>query len=162
MFIYESIEQIIQKYKEKEGAQQSDIHKEIEGISRVIGRKIIDLLVRDIQYKFQTQLDTMKFICTEFWKFTFAKQVDNLRTNNAGTFIFTDEAFRLTGRISNAKPDGKELRQKLKCYEYFVAGLVKGALMNMGYESAPIIQTLIQGVRLQLTVTVNEQGVSNS
>jgi len=42
-------------------------------IARALGRKIIDLLIRDIQYKFQTQLDTMKFICTELWKFTFSK-----------------------------------------------------------------------------------------
>ena len=74
--MYESIEQIIDKHKKKEsgGAPvQQEIQAEIESIGRTLGRKIIDLLVRDIQFKFQTQLDTMKFICTEFWKFTFSK-----------------------------------------------------------------------------------------
>jgi hypothetical protein len=65
--------------------------REIEDIGRNIGRRAIDVLVKDISIKFQTQLDAMKFMCTEFWKYTFSKQVDNLKTNNSGTFIFIDE-----------------------------------------------------------------------
>ena len=123
-------------------------------IGRTLGRKIIDLLVRDVQIKFQTQLDTMKFICTEFWKFTFSKPVDNLRTNNQGTFIFTDEAFRFIARLSNNDHESKEYKQKAKCYESFVAGLIKGALMNIGYESVPIVISVMTNAKLQLTVTV--------
>ena len=49
--MYESIEQIIDKHKKKEsgGAPvQQEIQAEIESIGRTLGRKIIDLLVRDI------------------------------------------------------------------------------------------------------------------
>ncbi|CDW86850.1 UNKNOWN [Stylonychia lemnae] len=171
LFIYESIEQIIQKHKNKEASQissnapgqqsqqqastvQQDIYHEIDMIARTLGRKIIDLLIRDIQYKFQTQLDTMKFICTEFWKFTFSKQVDNLRTNNTGTYIFTDEAFKFTGRVSNNDHESKEYKQKIKCYESFVVGLIIGALMNIGYDKVPIVNTQIAGTKLVLTVNV--------
>lgn len=76
----------------------------------------------------------MKFICTEFWKYTFSKQVDNLRTNNQGTFILTDEAFKFIARISSADHESREFKEKIKCYESFVIGLIKGALMNIGYE----------------------------
>lgn len=96
----------------------------------------------------------MKFICTEFWKFTFAKQVDNLRTNNSGTFIFTDESFKFIARVSNNDHESKEYKQKIKCYESFVIGLIKGALMNLGYEGVPLVVTQITNTRLQLTVTV--------
>ena len=85
----------------------------------------------------------MKFICTEFWKFTFSKQVDNLRTNNSGTFIFTDEAFKFIARVSSNDHESVEYKQKIKCYESFIIGLVKGALMNLGYESVPLVAPVI-------------------
>lgn len=96
----------------------------------------------------------MRYICTEFWKFTFSKQVDNLRTNNSGTFILTDEQFRFIARISNNDHESKEYKQKVKCYESFVSGLIKGALINLGYDSVPIVATQITGSKLQLTITV--------
>ena len=70
----------------------------------------------------------MKFICTEFWKYTFSKQVDNLKTNNSGTFIFIDEQFKFIARASSKDHDSKEFKEKIKCYEAFVIGLVRGAL----------------------------------
>ena len=153
LLIYESIEQILAKNKEVKTLQET--LAEIENIAKEIGMKIIDLLIRDIQYKFQTQLDTMKFICTEFWKFTFSKQVDNLRTNNVGTFIMTDEAFKFIARVSSSDNESKEFRDKIKCYESFICGLIKGALINLGYEySLPQVVSQIKDYRLQLTITV--------
>lgn len=122
-----------------------------------LGKRIIDLLIRDMQVKFQTQLETMKFICTEFWKFTFSKGVDNLRTNNAGTFIMTDEAFKFIARVSNKDHESREFKEKIKCYEGFVIGVISGALFNLGYDQVPpLVQTLIKDARLQLTITVQQ------
>lgn len=90
----------------------------------------------------------MKFICTEFWKFTFSKQVDNLRTNNAGTFIMTDEAFKFIARISSSDHDSKEFKEKIKCYESYIIGLIKGALINLGYEHGAQVSTAIKDFRL--------------
>jgi hypothetical protein len=81
----------------------------------------------------------MKFVCTEFWKFTFAKSVDNLRTNNAGTFIMTDDAFKFLARVSNRDHESKEYKEKIKFYESFIIGVIKGALMNLGFDVPPIV-----------------------
>eukprot|EP00350_Pseudokeronopsis_sp_OXSARD2_P014158 CAMPEP_0170548300 /NCGR_PEP_ID=MMETSP0211-20121228/6636_1 /TAXON_ID=311385 /ORGANISM="Pseudokeronopsis sp., Strain OXSARD2" /LENGTH=53 /DNA_ID=CAMNT_0010853781 /DNA_START=145 /DNA_END=306 /DNA_ORIENTATION=+ len=50
-----------------------DFYKELEEIGKTIGRKAIDALVKDISIKFETQLEHMKFICTELWKYVFSK-----------------------------------------------------------------------------------------
>jgi len=94
----------------------------------------VDLLSKDMQIKFQTQLETMKFLCTEFWKFAFSKSVDNLRTNNAGTFIILDDAFKLIGRLSSKDHESQEFKDKILCYESFVIGMITGAIMNLGYD----------------------------
>ncbi len=86
----------------------------------------------------------MQLICTESWKFTFSKQADNLRTNNTGTFILTDDAFTFIARVSSSDHDSKEFKDKIKCYEAFVIGLLKGALINLGYDSVPKIDTVIK------------------
>ena len=80
--------------------------------------------------------------------------MDNLRTNNTGTYIFTDEAFKFIARVSNNDHESKEYKQKIKCYESFVIGLIIGALMNLGYDKVPIVNTQITGTKLVLTVNV--------
>jgi trafficking protein particle complex subunit 6 len=101
-------------------------------------------------------------VCTEFWKFTFSKGVDNLRTNNAGTFIVTDEAFKFIARVSNRDNESREYKDKIKCYESFVIGMLRGALINLGYDQVPPqVQTVIKDARLQVTITV-QIPVSNS
>ena len=114
-----------------------DICTDLDGIGRQLGRRSIDLLIKDLQNKFQTQLETMKFLCTEFWKFAFSKSVDNLRTNNAGTFIILDDGFKLIGRMSTKDHDSQEFKDKITCYEAFVVGMITGAIMNLGYDQQP-------------------------
>lgn len=77
----------------------------------------------------------MKFICTEFWKYIFSKPVDNLRTNNSGTFIFNDDGFKFIARVSNHDMESKEYKEKVACYEIFVVGLIKGGLHNLGFDT---------------------------
>ena len=94
----------------------------------------MDLLSKDMQIKFQTQLETMKFPCTEFWKFAFSKSVDNLRTKNAGTFIILDDAFKLIGRLSSKDHESQEFKDKILCYASFMIGMITCAIMNLGYD----------------------------
>ena len=96
----------------------------------------------------------MKFVCTEFWKFTFAKSVDNLRTNNSGTFILTDDAFKFLARVSNRDHESKEYKEKIKFYEQFIVGVIKGALMNLGFDVPPIVQSAIKEAKFQVTISV--------
>ncbi|XP_026224513.1 trafficking protein particle complex subunit 6B-like isoform X2 [Anabas testudineus] len=41
----------------------------------------IERLAKDTAH-FKDELDTMKFICKDFWTCVFKKQIDNLRTNH--------------------------------------------------------------------------------
>jgi len=50
--------------------------------------------------RFKDELDTMKFICTDFWSSINKKQIDNLRTNHQGVYVLQDNAFRFLTRLS--------------------------------------------------------------
>jgi len=119
-----------------------------------------------MQVKFQTQLETVKFLCTEFWKFAFSKGVDNLRTNNAGTFIIVDDAFKFLARVSCKDHESKEYQEKIAFYEAFIIGMIIGALMNLGYDQTPQVKSNFKDTRLQLTITlqtiVNEDAQTSS
>lgn len=157
LFLYEALEQLISQHQSKQ-SPLADTIADIEQVGMSLGRKIIDLLIREMQVKFQVQLDVMKFICTEFWKFTFSKAVDNLRTNNAGTFIMTDEAFKFIARVSGKDHESKEYKEKIRCYEAFIVGMIRGAIVNLGFDQIPPqVSTQIKDARLQLTVTLIPQ-----
>lgn len=47
------------------------------------GYRIIERLTKEMP-RFKDELDTVKFICTDFWSSIFKKQIDNLRTNHQG------------------------------------------------------------------------------
>lgn len=61
--------------------------------------------------------------------------MDNLRTNNSGTFIFNDDGFKFIARVSNHDMESKEYKEKVACYEIFVVGLIKGGLHNLGFDT---------------------------
>ncbi len=89
--------------------------------------------------------------------------MDGLRTNNAGTFILTDDAFKFIARVSSADHESREFKEKIKTYEAFVIGLIKGALINLGYDMIPPqVQTSIKDYKLQLTITVQSPSVAPS
>jgi hypothetical protein len=50
--------------------------------------------------RFKDELDTLKFICTDFWSSVNKKQIDNLRTNHQGVYVLQDNAFRFLTRLS--------------------------------------------------------------
>lgn len=50
--------------------------------------------------RFQDLLEVIKFICKDFWTEVFRKQIDNLRTNHKGTYMLTDNKFRLFAHMS--------------------------------------------------------------
>ena len=53
--------------------------------------------------RFKDELDTMKFICKDFWTAIYRKQIDNLRTNHQGVYVLQDNRFKLLTQISNSK-----------------------------------------------------------
>ncbi|EDW59073.1 trafficking protein particle complex subunit 6b [Drosophila novamexicana] len=102
----------------------------LEYIGFTTGYRLIERLTRDVT-RFKDELETMKFICTDFWTLIYKKQVDNLRTNNHGMYVVQDKAFRFLTRIS---PGAKQLEQAPK-FVAFTCGLVRGALSNLGINS---------------------------
>lgn len=72
----------------------------VEYIGFAAGYKIMERLTREWP-RFKDELDTMKFICTDFWTCIYKKQIDNLRTNHQGVYVLQDNAFRFLTAFSN-------------------------------------------------------------
>ncbi|XP_055851427.1 trafficking protein particle complex subunit 6b [Episyrphus balteatus] len=102
----------------------------LEYIGYSTGYRLIERLTREWP-RFKDELETMKFICTDFWTLIYKKQVDNLRTNHQGVYVLQDKAFRFLTRIS---PGTKQLEHAPK-FVAFTCGLVRGALANLGINS---------------------------
>uniref|UniRef100_D3TRF6 Trafficking protein particle complex subunit 6B n=2 Tax=Glossina TaxID=44049 RepID=D3TRF6_GLOMM len=102
----------------------------LEYIGFTTGYRLIERLTRDVP-RFKDELETIKFICTDFWTLIYKKQVDNLRTNNQGMYVVQDKAFRFLTRISSGP---KQLQHAPK-FVAFTCGLVRGALSNLGINS---------------------------
>ncbi|KAJ6639918.1 Trafficking protein particle complex subunit 6b, partial [Pseudolycoriella hygida] len=64
------------------------------------GNRLIERLTREYP-RFKDELDTMKFICTDFWTSIYKKQIDNLRTNHQGIYVLQDNSFRFLNNLSN-------------------------------------------------------------
>lgn len=72
----------------------------VEYIGFAAGYKVMERLTREWP-RFKDELDTMKFICTDFWTCIYKKQIDNLRTNHQGVYVLQDNAFRFLTHFSN-------------------------------------------------------------
>ena len=86
------------------------------------------------------------FVCKEFWPEVFKKRVDNLKTNNRGTFVLTDAHFRWTRHLKPAAaahhPGGAAaaaaLAEAAAAHARFPAGLLRGALTAVGCPCAVV------------------------
>lgn len=104
----------------------------LEYIGYSTGYRLTERLTREWpRFRFKDDLETMKFICTDFWTSIYKKQIDNLRTNHQGIYVLQDNAFRFLVNISNSA-------QYLEDAPKFVAytcGLLRGSLANLGINS---------------------------
>jgi len=72
--------------------------------------------------RFKDELDTMKFICTDFWSSINKKQIDNLRTNHQGVYVLQDNAFRFLTRLSAGRQYlemAPKVIRRVKCSDIF-------------------------------------------
>lgn len=79
--------------------QETDLST-LEYIGYSAGYRIIERLTKDWT-RFKDELETMKFICTDFWTAIYKKQIDNLRTNHQGVYVLQDNSFRFLTKISS-------------------------------------------------------------
>ncbi|XP_018579688.1 trafficking protein particle complex subunit 6B [Anoplophora glabripennis] len=110
------------KYKESKDEDLSII----EYIGFSTGFRIIERLTKDMP-RFKDELDTMKFICTDFWSAVYKKQIDNLRTNHQGVYVLQDNGFRFLTKLSN----GKQYLEAAPRYVAFTCGIIRGSLANL-------------------------------
>lgn len=101
----------------------------LEGMGFQVGLRLIERLTKD-HPRFKDELDVMKFICTDLWKYVYEKQIDTLRTNNQGTYVLTDNNFR---PLTFFGAEGI-LQYYAICSRFiaFPCGIVRGALSALG------------------------------
>jgi hypothetical protein len=75
------------------------------------------------------QLETVKFLCKEFWMEVFGKQVDKLQTNHRGVFVLKDLDLKWLSRLPSNQEDARIAAIQLLAYP---CGLIRGALANLG------------------------------
>ncbi|XP_067119914.1 trafficking protein particle complex subunit 6B [Centruroides vittatus] len=123
----------------------------LENIGFCTGYRLVERLTKDWP-RFKDELDTMKFMCKEFWSSVYKKQVDNLRTNHQGVYVLQDNRFRFLTQLSNSK----QYLDVIPKYLAYTCGLIRGALANLGIMSVvtadvtnpPICKFQIQVQRL--------------
>jgi len=113
----------------------NELLSKLEFIGFNTGYRLIERLLRDSP-RFKDELDTIKFICKDFWVALYKKQIDNLRTNHQGTYVLQDNSFKFLSKISASK-------QYLEHGPRFLAytcGIIRGALANLGIPSVVIAE----------------------
>ncbi|XP_025103462.1 trafficking protein particle complex subunit 6B-like [Pomacea canaliculata] len=99
----------------------------LESIGFRVGQSLIERFTKECS-RFKDELDTMKFICKDFWNSVYKKQIDNLRTNHQGVYVLQDNKFRFLTQMSN----GKQYMEAAPKYLAFSCGMIRGALSSLG------------------------------
>ncbi|GJQ78349.1 hypothetical protein Trydic_g22177 [Trypoxylus dichotomus] len=123
----EIVNYIITQNEVKNKESKDEDLSDLEYIGFATGFKIIERLTKEMP-RFKDELDTMKFICTDFWTAIYKKQIDNLRTNHQGVYVLQDNAFRFLTRIS----EGRQYLEMAPRYVAFTCGVIRGSLANLG------------------------------
>jgi len=113
----------------------NELLSKLEYIGFTTGYRLIERLLRDSS-RFKDELDTIKFICKDFWTAIYKKQIDNLRTNHQGTYVLQDNSFKFLSKISASK---QSLEHGPKFLSY-TCGIIRGALANLGIPSVVIAE----------------------
>jgi len=114
---------------------QGNSETRLEAIGCRVGRVLVQKVSRDMPL-LTSELDIVKFICKEFWIAAFTKSVDNLRTNHQGVYIIQDNLFHTVVALS----DGTQYLKESLMYLAFPAGVVRGALENLGVKATVTAQ----------------------
>ncbi|CAG7837315.1 unnamed protein product [Allacma fusca] len=127
----------------------NELLSKLEFIGFSTGYRLIERLLKESP-RFKDELETIKFICKDFWTAIYKKQIDNLRTNHQGTYVLQDNSFKFLSRISATK---QNLEHGPKFLAY-TCGMVRGALANLGIASVVIAEvTTMPTCRFHITIT---------
>uniref|UniRef100_A0AC34QIC1 Trafficking protein particle complex subunit 6B n=1 Tax=Panagrolaimus sp. JU765 TaxID=591449 RepID=A0AC34QIC1_9BILA len=113
----------------------SNAETRLESLGFRVGYSLVEKLSKDLP-RFTTELEMMKFICKEFWTKAFGKQVDNLRTNHQDVYVVQDNKFLTVANLA----EGGQYLKDAAIYLSFPAGIVRGALANLGIKCICVIR----------------------
>jgi len=122
-----------EKQEKEKKAINKKIHTKLMSMGMHVGQRLAEKYTKD-QVRFsesKDSLDVIKFICKDFWTAVFRKQIDKLQTNHRGIYVLHDFSFRWLARISSAG----NVVEEAKPYTYFACGIIKGALLNLGFNT---------------------------
>jgi len=127
----------------------NELLSKLEFIGFNTGYRLIERLLRDSP-RFKDELETIKFVCKDFWVAVFKKQIDNLRTNHQGTYVLQDNSFKFLSKISASK---QHLEHGPKFLAY-TCGIIRGALGNLGIASVVIAEVVVlPSCRFHITIS---------
>ncbi|KZT68861.1 TRAPP complex subunit trs33 [Daedalea quercina L-15889] len=120
--------------------EEEGVRSRLEAIGMHVGANVAERLCHD-RGMFADTLDAVKFVCKDLWVACWDKQVDNLRTNHRGVYVLQDNAFRPITRLSSWRGRADAIR-KARLYVAMPAGILRGALVRLGYQAAVVPEIL--------------------
>ncbi|XP_046579804.1 trafficking protein particle complex subunit 6b-like [Haliotis rubra] len=127
LFEFLHMELVSHIYRTASKDEKDHCISKLESLGFRVGQSLIERFTKETS-RFKDELDTMKFMCKEFWNAIYKKQVDNLRTNHQGVYVLQDNRFKFLTQLSN----GKQYMEAAPKYLAFPCGLIRGALSNLG------------------------------
>uniref|UniRef100_A0A0N4ZYL3 Trafficking protein particle complex subunit 6B n=1 Tax=Parastrongyloides trichosuri TaxID=131310 RepID=A0A0N4ZYL3_PARTI len=115
---------------------QGSVETRLEAIGFRIGQTICEKVAKDTN-RLSSSLETMKFICRDFWSYVFSKQADNLKTNNQGIFVIFDNKFAFLINFSH----GKQFVSKSGNFLALPSGIIRGALHSLNIKAVVTAST---------------------
>eukprot|EP01090_Pellita_catalonica_P010376 TRINITY_DN2181_c0_g1_i1.p1 TRINITY_DN2181_c0_g1~~TRINITY_DN2181_c0_g1_i1.p1 ORF type:complete len:161 (+),score=21.50 TRINITY_DN2181_c0_g1_i1:25-507(+) len=113
------LREVVDLFSEKVGDSATE---NINHFGHSIGRRLVERSSRN-KDRLKEDVSLVKFICKEFWQQLHGVQIDNLKTNHHGVFVFTT-----TDNWFKAYLSEKEAKK----YIAFSCGLIRGALSGLG------------------------------
>jgi hypothetical protein len=127
------------------------VNERLSELGLQIGKRIAERLTRESSRRFATDLETVRFICKDFWSEINSKTADGLRTDKNGTYEVEEKSFRFLRRIS-ANSDVNVNDEAMK-YLALPCGIIKGALEMYGYH-AHVKCVIVALPAVKFTITI--------
>ncbi|RKP16836.1 hypothetical protein ROZALSC1DRAFT_31307 [Rozella allomycis CSF55] len=99
------LSEIIDNFVKTFGFDSEITMMKMDSIGYRVGYSLSTQLTKDKPKLFE-DLDAVKLLCRDLWSLIFGKQIDNLKTNNRGTFVLQDYCLRWLENKYDRKSDG--------------------------------------------------------
>ena len=125
--------------------QSLKLYHKLEGLGYSVGYRLSERYTKDVRW-LSSELDAIKFLCTDFWLAVWQRQVDKLKTNSQGVYVLHDAHFKVLQHIRAVHPaptaataadahddsSREQVDEQARVYMAFSCGVLRGALMNLG------------------------------